>query len=206
MIITDAIALLKTSELKQLGIKDDNASIINYINLGILELYKRFPLWEAEAVITQVADVSLYKLDGIDANVTIDLTDHELMVIDTVYDSEDLPYVINNEKDPLSIHTPKFNQIKVATIVPGDVMTVIYRAAPKFLTLVSDTIPLPPQFLEALFIYVGYKGHGSVKVGVKDENNTHYMRFEASCERITNEGLVHTPDLESRKFTQRGFA
>jgi len=205
MIVSEAIDLLQKGELKQLNIKDDTAAIIGFINLGILELYKRFPLWEAEATITQATGVSTYTLEEADANVDIDLSDHSLIKIQKVYDEDDLPYVINNEKDEDSISTPKYNQIKVATIVPDYEMNVIYRASPIFLTTVRQTIPLPSQFYEALFLYVAFKGQLSVKSGIKEENNTHYIRFEASCDRIKMEGLGVENDMESSKFEQRGF-
>lgn len=205
MLVSEAITLLRSSELKQLGLKTQVSDILGYINFGILEIYKRFNLWEAEAVITQVDAVDTYKLDGIDANVTIDLSDHNLLMIDRIYDSEDLLYIINNEKDPLSIFTTKFHEIKVATIVPGDVMTVKYRASPLFLTTDNTEIPLPVQFLEALFMFVGYKGQNSIRSGVKDDSNASYMRFDAACERIKTEGLYLQKDLESNKFESRGF-
>ena len=97
MLVSEAITLLRSSELKQLGLKTQVSDILGYINFGILEIYKRFNLWEAEAVITQVDAVDTYKLDGIDANVTIDLSDHNLLMIDRIYDSEDLLYIINND-------------------------------------------------------------------------------------------------------------
>jgi len=207
MLVSEAITQLKTSEVKQLGLKDSDADILGFINFGILELYKRFPLWEAEAVITQATDVVLYTLADGAANVVIDLSDHNLLTILKVWDEDDNFYIINNEKDPDSLKTPKYNQLKVAaaSVVDGYVMTVDYRAAPLFLTSVSDVIPLPVQFLEALFTYVGYKGQSSVKVGVKDENNAHYIRFEAACERIKTEGLFAGNDLESTKFEQSTY-
>jgi len=205
MIVSEAIALLKHNELKQLSVKDDNDAVLGFLNFGILEIHKRFALWEPEAIITQADGVSLYTLDGNDVNVSIDLSDHDLLMIQNVYDEDNIPYVINNEKDPDSISTPKFHQIKVETIVPDYVMSVIYRASPKFLTTIDDTIPLPSQFFEALFLYVGYKGQTSVKAGIKDENNTHYVRFEASCDRIDTKGLKPQKDLTSTKFVNTVF-
>jgi len=205
MLIREAIELLKNTELKQLGIKDDDISVLGYLNFGILEIYKRFPLWEPEAIITQATGVNLYSLTEADTNVSIDLSDHDLLVIDRVYDEDNKLYIINNEKDPDSLSTPQFHQLKVETIVPGYTMTVMYRAGPKFISDIDDIVPLPSQFLEALFLYVGYKGQSSVKAGVKDENNTHFIRFEASCARIKLEGLYPQKDLVSSKFADRGF-
>ncbi len=150
MIVTEAIALLKNSELKQAKIKEDTTAVLGYINLGILELYKRFLLWEAEAVLTIVDGTLLYKLDGVDANVSIDLSDHNLLQIERVYLVptaanyllEDEELVINNEADIYSIDTPQFHHLKIHTPVTGqilntpyingDTLDITYRASPIF--------------------------------------------------------------------------
>lgn len=217
MQVSEATQILQNSALKQLAVKDDQVAVMGFINMAILEIYKRFPLWEADAVITQADGVSIYNLTEADPNVSIDLSDNQLMVIQSVYDEDGIPYVINNNKDPVKhiketsenprsiLQTPKYNQIKVKNIVPGYQMDVVYRAAPLFLTEQEDEIPLPPQFNEALFLYVSYKAHLGVKAGIKDENNTHFIRFEASCNNVDTEGLFPQQGLESNKFEQRGF-
>ncbi|NOQ48130.1 MAG: hypothetical protein GQ576_03170, partial [Methanococcoides sp.] len=155
--------------------------------MGILEIYKRFNLWEAEAVITMADGVLLYKLDGLDANVAIDLSDHVLLMIEEVYEETGEKMVLNDELDPYSVSTPQYHQIEVVEEVIGQTMGVIYRAAPLFLTNEKQELPIPPQFIEALFHYVGFKGHGSIKSDIRGENNTHYIRFEASCALIHSE-------------------
>lgn len=205
MLVSEAITLLSASELKQLAVRTDETAVIGFINLGILELYKRFLLWESEAVITQADGISLYTLDGTDVNVTIDLSDKQLVKILKVWNEDDEKYTLNNEKDPDSLKTPKYNQIYVNTIVPAYTMKVDFQAAPLFLTVNTQAIPLPPQLFDPLFAYVGYKGQLSVKAGVKDENNTYYQRFQASCDQVKLDGLFIQNDLESTKFDDRGF-
>ncbi len=199
MIVTDAIDLLRNSELKQVAIKDDKPGIIGFINLAVLEIYKRFNLWEAEAIITMATDVLLYKLDGIDTNVAIDLSDNQLLMIEVVYDELGIEMVLNDEKDPYSISTPQYHQIEIQEAVDGQTMGVIYRAAPKFLTNEKAEIPIPPQFLEALFHYVGFKGHGGIKAEGAG-SNTYYKLFENSLKLIKEDGLFAQDDLNSHKF------
>lgn len=207
MNVSEAIEILKNSELKQLSMKDDKIAVLGYINLGILEIYKRFVMWQAEALITLATDVTTYKLDGTDVNVTMDLSDHELLVIDEAYDYDGEEMNINEEHDQLAIATPQYNVIEVplVSVTPPATISIIYRASPKFLTHEKADIPLPPQFYEALFHYCGFRGHGSIKGNVKDQNNVHYMRFDAACERIKTEGLYTEDSLESTKFDDRGF-
>lgn len=205
MLVSEAITLLKAAELKQLALKADDTTVLGFINLGILELYKRFNLWEDEATITMAADTLIYKLDGVDANVAIDLSDKQLLMIEGAYEETGEEYVLNDELDPYSIYTPTWHTIQVVEAVADQTISVIYRAAPIFLTATTDVLPLPPQFYDALFCYCGYKGHGSIKSEIKGENNTHYLRFDAACDLINSLGLFAQDDLKSTKFYDRGF-
>ena len=205
MLASEAITLLKSSELKQLGLKVDTPTVLGFINLGILEIHKRFNLWESEAIITMADSVFLYKLDGIDANVAIDLSDHSLMMIEEVYDVAGNKVVLNDENDPESVLTPQYHQIEVVLPIVGETLSVIYRASPKFLTAETQEIPLSLQFTEALFNYVAFKGHGSIKSTGDGKDNSHYLHFLASCKLIKTEGLIAQDDLQSTKFKDRGF-
>ena len=205
MIVSEAIDLVKEAELKQLAVRDNKPAIIGYINMGILEIHKRFVLWQAEAVVTMVDGTTLYKLDGVDPNVVIDLSEHDLLMIDEVYEETGELMSLNNEYDPYGAATPRFNHVEVVEPVDAGKLSIIYRATPKFLTHEKAEIPLPPQFFEPLFHYIGYRGHGSLKGDDKSENNTHYRRFERSCDRIKFEGLFTEDSLESTNFEVRGF-
>jgi hypothetical protein len=209
MIVSEAIDLLQESELKQLKVKDNKVAILGYINMGILELYKRFVLWQAEAVLTMTTDKYLYSLDGTDPDVAMDLSDHYFLQVDEVWDEDGDGLSINDESDPLGVATPKFNQIEIPPIgwTLDAQLSMVYRAAPKFLAHEKEEVPLPPQFFEALFHYVGFRGHAGVKDVDPNRNNSnpHYKRFERSCDRIKMEGLYTEDSLNSSKFENRGF-
>jgi len=205
MLVSEAIKLLQAAELKQLSVKTDKEAILGYINMGILEIHKRFVLWQEEAKISMIEGITKYTLNESDPNVGINLVDHVVLMIEELYGPSGDPITLNDENDPHGVWTPQPHIIEVLLpIVSGDT-SVIYRASPKFLTNERQEIPLPFQFLEALFNYVGYRGHGSVKGDIKSENNTHYMRFEQSCNRLKLEGLIAADDLHSTKFVDRGF-
>lgn len=205
MNVQDAITLVQKDVLQQLHLKDDKEAIIGFMNLGILEIHKRFNLWQEEAMITMVEGTTKYLLDESDPNVSIDLSTHDVLMIEELYAPDGTPISLNDETDPYGVWTPQPHVIEtLLPIVSGDV-SVIYRATPKFLYNDAQTIPLPPQFYEALFNYVGYRGHASVSGDLKTENNTHFMRFVDSCELLKREGLVAADNLDSTKFVDRGF-
>ena len=205
MNVTEATIMLAEAELKQVSVKDDTYTVLGYINLGILELHKRFPLRKEKATITVATGVTRYKLDGIDANVAIDLSNHDVLLIEAVNDAEGYDVSMHDKYSTEGVMSPEYHTVEVKDQIAGTELTVYYRAAPKFLTSTQDVIPLPPQYIEALFNYVGYRGHGSVTGDIKTENNTHYMRFEKSCNTIEAMGLILTEDLVSYKFGNRGF-
>lgn len=206
MIVTDAINLLKNTELKQLAIKDDKPGVIGLLNLGVLEIHKRFVLWEAEATLNMVTDVLTYKLDGIDPNVTIDLSDHDLLMIEEVYYEDGSEIPLNDENDTTSVATPKYHTIELVESTPPDVMYVIYRASPIFMKNEKETINLPPQFLEALFFYVAFKAHGSIKTEGPSQSYAYYKQFERSLASIKENGLFAQDSMECHKFVERGYA
>lgn len=205
MNVSQAIALLAEAELKQLAVRKDKEAVLGFINLGILEIHKRFNLWQDEALITMVDGVSTYKLDGLDTNVTINLSDHDVLMVDEVYAPDGTQLGLNDSEDPNGVWTPQMHVIEIlAPITTGDT-SVIYRASPSFLTNEKQKIPIPSQLFEALFHYVGYRGHGSIKGDIKSENNTHYMRFTASCDLVESNGLVTQDSVHAHKFYDRGF-
>ena len=209
MTAIEIIELARNGELKQLSIKSDDNAILGFINLGVLELYKRFPLREAEAIITMREGKTLYKLDGSDPDVSME-PDTELLVISGayVYNECDQCAVfmdINNEDDLLGINTPTYNTVEIPAPMGDYPVSIIYRVAPPFLTNVNDVVPIPPQLLEALLNYIGYRGHGSINGELKTENQSHYLRFENSCKRVMANGLITTDDIITKKFYDRGF-
>ena len=52
MTITQLIDLAKSGKLRNIKVPNETPSILGYINLGLIELYKRFPLRVEEALVT----------------------------------------------------------------------------------------------------------------------------------------------------------
>jgi len=202
------IDLAKSSELKQVVVKKDDNAILGFLNLGMLELYKRFPLREAEAVITLRDGKTMYTLDVADADVSMEANSEVLVIVGayTVDKSGDIvEMTINDEDSVLGINTPSYNVVEVPAVATGAQVSIIYRVSPVFLTSLQDPVPIPPQLLEALLNYIGYKGYEAVDGTQKVDRVSHYTRFENSCTRVILEGLISTDDLISKKLYDRGF-
>lgn len=185
MLLEDVVNQLKYGELRAISVKDDNVAIVSYVNLAVQALYNRFML----KISTQV--ISLDPLIN-----TYDLAD-DIMLIDKIIDESGTEILLDDieQKDKLSINQTSFNTIEVTNIQDHTTLTITYRIAPSFLVYIDETslqqiVPIPPQLLEPLLHYVGYRAYGSMDSTLKTENNTHYMRFVASCKEIERLGLI----------------
>jgi len=205
MTIAEVVSLAQNGELKSIAVKNDLSAVIGFINLGLIELYKRFPL-NIKEVIIDISDplVTEYQLPT------------DFMWIVTAYGEvpSNSPVVrlkhlpINSEDDVYSINTIGWNTVQIPSSVPGNAVSIMYVAEPPVFT-VNDTaldIPIPSQMIEALLNYIGYRGHGSIKGDIKAESNTHYRRFEASVARLIAEGMFNEESIEMKtKLGDRGF-
>jgi hypothetical protein len=218
MTANEVIALARAGELRQLStaIKDDTTTLIGFINLGMLELYKRFVLRTDEAIITLVDGKVVYSLDGTDTDV--EMGDGDFMYLisaygesdkidDYTFDDKILP--INEEDNIFSINTISYNKIQIPLITEGAFISIIYASKPTKVTSANlDTeLDIPDQFVKPLLHYLGYEAHGSMDGNVQDENNAHYLRFEASCNKLRELGIGIAPDDISMgsRIRIRGF-
>ncbi len=203
MLASKAISRLQETELKQLSSSSlTTAVILEYLNEAILELHKRFNLWQDSAVITHATAVVSYDLDGIDANVTIDLSDKQLVVITDAIDYLGDEMTINDEDDEFGVVTPKYNIVEfaLAELVVGEDFDILFRAAPLDMSADSETIDLPPSLFEAMYFYVGFRAHVSQK-GTKDtENANHFARYINACDRVEARGLIVAETTAAHKF------
>jgi hypothetical protein len=208
MRVDDLIQMAQNSELRTLAVAQDEKVVIGYINLGLVELYKRFPVETKEVLITLEGDSEIYILPE-DCMYLIaaygEIPEYTDMLVN------ELP--INEENNPLSINTIAWNKIQVPASIEGQVISLIYAASPELIRYDEETgahnyqdIPLPASLIEALLHYVGYRAHAAVDGNIQADNSTHYTRFEASCGRVESLGTFTRDDLcMSSRVSDRGF-
>lgn len=222
MTVYEVITLAKQGELKNLGVSSDNSAIIGFINLGLIELYKRFPI-ETNEVLIQIGDrTSPYYINDttyrMPSNYMFIIAAYDEIPADNEFADYDNSIPINEEENHQSILTIGFNKIQIPAAPDRATVSVLYLSSPVLLNeddILDDNgsivdgyveVPLPYTLMEAMLHYIGYRGHGSVESNVQTENNTHYMRFESSCSRIRELGLITPDDLNSSiRFRKKGF-
>lgn len=195
MLVSDIISIARYGELQQLALKDDSDAILSYINMGVLELYKRFKVATKVEIVRTNPLVSVYTLNNSDI----------IKVID-VYDADG-----KNLTERTTIGDDDYNvkQIGQTTFMFGNPkdedVAFVYTSSPELLTSTTDEVPLPGSMIEALLHYIGYRAHGSVDGNVDAENNTHYMRFDKSCRTLAEDGYGEVVDLSKVDTAAKGF-
>jgi len=203
MLASKAISRLQNTDLKQLSSASlTDAVIIEYLNEAVLELHKRFNLWQDSAVITHATATTTYDLDGVDANVVIDLSDKQLILITDASDYLGDDMTINDEDDEFGIVTPKYNKVEfsLAELVVGEDFDILFRAAPLDMTADSDTIDLPPTLFEAMYFYVAFRAHTSQKGGKQSVADDKFGRYMNSVDRVEALGLIVAESSVPHKF------
>lgn len=189
MTVSDIVTQLKYGELRSIAVKDDIPAIVSYINLALIELYDRFKLSVKEQLIPMTNNIVEYNLND------------DLMAIEAIYDENGDEFALDDTASLFSIMQVGYNTIQVPNPVTGSTISVVYLSSPSDIVYdstdsetinasLATIIPLPPQLIEPLLHYIGYRAHGSMNGDIKAENNTHYMRYEASCKKLQERGSV----------------
>ena len=214
MTIQETIDFAKSSKLKNSNIVNDDAAILVALNLGIVELYKRFPLQVDEAIISLRDAKTEYKLDGTDADVSMPSNSQFMWAVAAYQEVEDAidetkittkQIPINEEENPLSIQTVAWNAVQIPVVNAGAYISIIYVAVPKLITVenFNDTLPLPPQMLEPLMEYMCYQANSTLDAEI--DTDKYYQRFEASCSKVELRGMITSDDLDMLGRDLKGF-
>lgn len=207
MIIKDVVTLAKFSEVAGISIKTNTEAIVAFINLGMLELYKRFSVRVKEHVVDLEPAVVYYTMPS-DFMVAIE-------AYGEIPEKSDLKYnslSIGNQEDPDSIYFTDWKTIQVPSSIKGSSIAIIYVSKPTSISVadaedgVTD-LDLPDVLVEALLSYIGYRAYLGVKSDGQSENNAHWARFERSCKKASDLG-VGTPNESMSMYERlsiRGF-
>lgn len=203
MTVKDVVTLAQQGELSQLAVKSNMETIVGYINMGMIELYKRFPVDTGEWLVELVDGVEEYTMPSNCMYLVAAYGEIPLSSTETVNVLN-----INTEDDPYSINTIGWNKIQVPVPVTGAWISLVYVKQPTILSIanIDDTIALPMQMVEALLHYVGYRAHAAQSGEIQAEHSTHYTRFEESCRRIDVMGVYNRDDVVMvDRLSKRGF-
>lgn len=204
----------------------DYPKLISHINLGLLELHKRFDLRREEVHIQQYEHIQTYVLDTKYAQTNTDSTEPVKYIMDStfepyegnalkierVFNEEGYEFILNDDSDYTSLHTPGHLSILVPLPEPTASLLVEYRASlPKIpLTGINPSeyeVDLPITYLEPLIYYVAGRVFApltDMSIGAND-GATYMARFEQSCLKITEMALVNKSNNLNDKFRRNDW-
>ena len=221
MKVSDVIATARSCELSNLSTSSfTDSRIIQFINLGIIELSKRFVIsTKAEKIKTSVY-TSMYTLRSPDVIGILDIYDKtgRALVSQVLSDDEDYDYKLINNTTFLYKHktdykaTEEVNPITGIEILqyaqePDNELMVIYSAVADLVLNTTDELTIPLVFIDPLVAYIGYKASHSITQAQSGggENMTSLTKFEASCRLLENSVYVGQTNLMSKSIQSKGF-
>lgn len=214
MTVQQVVDLAQEGDLKNTSVATNVGTILGYLNLGLIELYKRFVVDTEEVIITlgedgttldpyEIIDDTIYKMPS------------DFMYLVAAYgevsetsgaDVSILP--INEEDNPLSVNTISWNKVQIPLIVTGSYVSLIYVSSPEYFTSddLEKSLPIPVQMVEPLLLYMTYKGYASIGSSAQEDDAVAYGRFEASCNKIKELGVFTSDDVSMvKRIDTRGF-
>ncbi len=202
MRLLQIVELLKHTELKQIIIGEDDPQILSLLNLALIDVYARLELLQEEQLITMVANKTRYRLQ--------DNSQKVLQVYGFFYDQQDEAeeMAINDINNDTSVFTPQPYVLHVPNPYDGKTLSVMQVVTPPFVTAGNiDTLDfiVPPQLLEPISNYIGYRAYKSMNGDEKSEQGAHHRRYLASIEDVRRMGLVHYSIMTNLKLVNRGF-
>ena len=203
MTVKQVIDLAKASELTGLPAASKDETVLGFINLGVLELYKRFTLSVEEWIIALEDGQSYYTAPE---DFMWIIAAYGEVGMDSVQEVNVLP--VNEEDNPLSINTVGWNKVQVPLSVTGAYVSIIYAATPEVysITDMNKTVNIPPQMVEALLAYIGWRANSTIDTGIQTEDTVWYNRFESSCSRLEVKGFITANDMVmTNRLNMRGF-
>lgn len=187
----------------------DYPRIVSHINLALTALYSRFPVKSEEVVIRLQDHIQVYYLDRRFAVTNTESTEpikylddskympfnDNVLGIDEVYNEMGETLFLNDEGQYWSIHTPSHNSIQIPYPEKENALIVKYRAGPvklvaKGLDPETQHVDLPNALLEPLLYFVASRAFSNLNSDQNAEGNNYATKYEASCRKIEELGLI----------------
>ena len=208
MTVQDFITLVRYSELNNIAVGTNTDAVIAFINLGLIEIYTRFPIKVEEHIVNLSEGVTDYSMP---TNFMYAINAYGEARAE--YPDELVRLPINEEDDPYSIFFPDWKSVQIPLVANGSSISIIYAATPTTITNTVENLAaeldIPDTLIDALASYVGYRGHLSVRGDGQSENNAHWVRFDRNCSKARELGVAYPYDADSfwssSRLFNRGF-
>jgi len=231
MDINNLFEKLSYGELSNLSISDEGSGtivaakrprIIHYANTALLRIFSRMLLKENSLLITQMENVTLYRLDKKHSvtnpvagyysyiqDTADNLFDNDVIRITSVYDQNGVELPINDLDDPLSVFIPQPDVLQLSHPVDGAPLGVSYQArhAPLNYNTPSQVIEIPEVLEEALTALISYFVFSHMNTQESAAKAMEHMtRYEAIVSEVIDRDLViESVSTSSNRFARNGW-
>ena len=221
MKVSQFLSFVRDSELSNLSsnsFTDDR--LISFMNLGIIELSKRFRLATKVETIQTSMYTHIYTLRHSDVINILDIIDStgKSLIPQRTSDSESYDYKLMSNNSFLLKR--KFDYVESITHTPvkgGELedlqevqapdlsLVVVYSAIADLVTDKEDDLPIPELFIEALMSYVGYKSYRTLGVDGQNDSSEKWKVFEYCCSLVTNSSFAGNDTILGKSVQSKGF-
>ena len=221
MKVSQFLSFVRDSELSNLSsnsFTDDR--LISFMNLGIIELSKRFRLATKVETIQTSMYTHIYTLRHSDVINILDIIDStgKSLIPQRTSDSESYDYKLMSNNSFLLKR--KFDYVESITHTPvkgGELedlqevqapdlsLVVVYSAIADLITDKEDDLPIPELFIEALMSYVGYKSYRAMGVNGQNDSSEKWKVFEYCCSLVTNSSYAGNDTILGNSVQSKGF-
>lgn len=221
MKVSQFLSIVRDSELSNLSsnsFTDDK--LINFMNLGIIELSKRFRLATKVETIQTSMYTHIYTLRHSDVINIIDIIDSKgkSLIPQRTSDSENYDYkLMSNNSFLLKRKFDYVDSITHTKVKGGELedlqevqapdlsLVVVYSAIADLITDKEDDLPIPELFIEVLMSYVGYKAFRALGVNGQNDSNEKWKVFEYCCSLVTNSSYAGNDVILGNSVQSKGF-
>lgn len=239
ILLKDLFTLLATGEFSNISLRKDASGfldeaeyekVLGHINLGLVELYKRFNLMENEIKLHADPSVETYHIqaDKVATEDNISTRDYlqrpdsfdgriNIIEITDVFSEDGSRMVLNNRFLSPAIKQTSPISLKIINLDVAEVFDITYRAYPSAIVLDDDfdlnefALYIPQTIVEALLYYVAsrvYKPMGANNSTANASKSESYQQqYELSCQKIEIFGFdLKNEDNDLDEFNRNGWA
>lgn len=207
------------------GITDANyPAVLAHVNLGLIDLFTKFPLNIKSITVQQFEEVSIYYLDREYAVSNTDSTkpykyiqdsvafpfEDTVLKIESIQDEAGVRLPFNQSNVDNNIGNPSYNSIQIPFPNSDNAVGVTYRATHTIIS--SDNlypaqinIDMPLSLMKPLLLFIAHRAYASITDGVTESNNF-LIKYDKACNEVIQTGLINMDNLLNTKLENNGWA
>jgi hypothetical protein len=237
VVLKDLFNLLAAGEFANIALSRDSTgnikeseypAVAGHLNLGILEIYKRFKLLQGEVLLHVNPAVEKYylreermtSLNNINTQFYIERPEEtdgclNMIEVTAVFDADGDELIMNNRFKTPSIQQLATDILKITNLTTPQILSVEFQSYPSKITIEDDFNPeeyalfIPDTIVEPLLYYVAsrvYKPTGkNDSTANADKSASYEQKYELACQKINLYGLDIQGDDTCNNFESEGW-